>query len=92
MSKRTNTYLDPAHSVIRKFSDPSGKLSRSIRRVAEITGASHTRVYRWMLPKEKGGTGGLIPSNQQVKLFQYAQREQIPLSPSDFFEAAHEAA
>lgn len=85
MSKRT--YLEPAHSVIRKFSGPSGKLSNGIKLVSEITGADPTRVYRWMRPREKGGTDGIIPSKAQVKLFEHAQRERIPLSPSDFFDS-----
>lgn len=86
-------YLEPAHGVVRKFSDPDGKLSSGIKRVASIAGVDTTRVYRWMAPKERGGTGGIIPSKAQMKLFEHARREQIPLSPSDFFEAAaHEAA
>lgn len=90
MSKRT--YLEPAHSVIRKFSGPDGKLSTGIKLVSEITGADPTRVYRWMRPREKGGTDGIIPSKAQMKLFEHATRESIPLSPSDFFDRAHEAA
>lgn len=91
MSKRT--YLEPAHSVIRKFSGPDGKLSTGIKLVSEITGADPTRVYRWMRPREKGGTDGIIPSKAQMRLFEHAKKENIALSPSDFFEvAAHEAA
>lgn len=91
MSKRTCTYLEPAHSVILKLS-PTGKLSAGIKRVSEITGADPTRVYRWMRPKEKGGTDGIIPSKAQMRLFEHAKRENVPLSPADFFGAAHEAA
>lgn len=80
-------YMDPAHSLIRKFA-PQGRLSSGINIVAQITGADRTRVYRWMRPKEKGGTGGLIPSQQQAKLFAYAQEHQLPVSPTDFFETS----
>jgi hypothetical protein len=90
---RERIYLEPAHGVVRKFSDPNGKLSSGIKRVACIAGVDTTRVYRWMFPKERGGTGGIIPLHAQMKLFEHAKREQIPLSPSDFFGAsAHEAA
>ena len=85
-------YLEPAHGVIRKFSDPNGKLSSGIKRVAQIAGVDTTRVYRWMQPKEKGGTGGLIPAKQQMKLFEYAQKARIPVEPSDFFGDAQNAA
>ena len=78
-------YLDPAYSVIRKFAGPEGKLSEGIDAVAAITKADRTRVYRWMRPREKGGTGGLIPSQQQKKLFEHAKENRLPLKPGDFF-------
>jgi len=89
---RKKTYMEPAHRVISKFGPGDGKLSSAIRVVSEITGADPTRVYRWMRPKEKGGTDGIIPSKAQMKLFDHATREKIPLSPADFFDVAHEAA
>jgi hypothetical protein len=82
MSKRT--YLDPAYSVIMKFS-PTGELGKGIDAVAAVTGADRTRVYRWMRPREKGGTDGVIPAQQQQKLFDYAQKKRLPLKPADFF-------
>lgn len=85
-------YLEPAHTVIGKFAR-NGKLSSGIDLISEITGSDRTSVYRWMRPKEKGGTGGLVPTKQQPKLLEYAQSECIPLGPHDFFGAeAHEAA
>ena len=89
---RKKTYLEPAHRVICKFGPGDGKLSSAIRVVSEITGADPTRVYRWMRPREKGGTDGIIPSKAQMKLFEHAQAQSIPLSASDFFDVAHEAA
>lgn len=83
-------YMDPAYSLILKFS-PSGQLGKGIDAVAAITGADRTRVYRWMRPRDKGGTGGLIPSRQQKKLFDYAQRKKLPVEPSDFFGGAKAA-
>lgn len=89
---RKKTYMEPAHRVISKFGPGDGKLSSAIRVVSEITGADPTRVYRWMRPREKGGTDGIIPSRAQMKLFEHAQRERIPLSPSDFFGEARAVA
>ena len=84
-------YLEPAHTLIRKFAR-DGKLSAGIDLISEITGSDRTSVYRWMRPKEKGGTGGLVPTKQQMKLLDYAQRARIPLQASDFFGDAQHAA
>ena len=69
-------HLDPAKSVIDKI---------GVDRVAEITGKHVSRVYRWMYPKVRGGTDGLIPHSDASKLLVYAQQNGIELSPADFF-------
>jgi hypothetical protein len=71
-------YLSPAYDIIIRFS-PEKKLSEAIDRVAEITGRSPSRVYLWMRPEEKGGTGGLIPSRPHQKLAEYAQKKHMAL-------------
>jgi hypothetical protein len=78
-------YLEPAHSLIRKFGGPEQSLSDGIKIVAEITGADPTRVYRWMLPKDRGGTGGLVPSARQRCLLEAARKRRLPVEPGDFF-------
>lgn len=70
--------LEPAHSVIRKI---------GIAKVAEVTGKHVSRVYRWMYPKENGGTGGLIPQPDARLLLEYARSAGIELSAEDFFVA-----
>lgn len=55
------------------------------RAVAEMVGAHVSRVHRWTYPKERGGTGGLIPSAQQAPLLAAARARGIPLEPADFF-------
>lgn len=87
MGDMANKYLNPAYGVIVRFGGPDGKLSKGIDAVAEITGRTPSWVYRWMLPKERGGTGGLIPSKEQKKLFDHARKKQMPLEPEDFFSA-----
>lgn len=84
-------YLDPAHSLILKFGGPDGKLSQGIDAVAAITGADRTRVYRWMRPQDKGGTGGMIPNRQADKLLAYAKKRRLPIEPGDFFGTARAA-
>lgn len=56
--------------------------------VAEMTGVHVSRVHRWTYPKERGGTGGLIPAQHQQRILAEAKRRGIDLSPSDFFDPA----
>lgn len=70
-------HLEPAKSVIAKVGGPDV--------VARITGRNVTRVYRWMYPPERGGTGGVIPHDEARKLLDYAAQQQIALTPADFF-------
>ncbi|MDX2287498.1 MAG: hypothetical protein NW217_01575 [Hyphomicrobiaceae bacterium] len=46
---------------------------------------SEVRVRRWEYPKEKGGTGGLIPSDCQQTLLDAARAEGKDLRPEHFF-------
>jgi len=71
-------YLEPARTVIGKI---------GTHRVAAVTGKHVSRVYRWMYPKSRGGTGGLIPQSDMPALLAYAIENQIDLSPAEFFPA-----
>lgn len=72
----SDTHLDPARSVIAKI---------GIEKVSEITGKHVSRVYRWMYPKGRGGTGGLIPQADQPAILSYANENGIELTERDFF-------
>lgn len=72
-------HLDPARSVIAKI---------GIEKVSEVTGKHVSRVYRWMYPKEKGGTGGFIPQADAQAILSFARENNIPLLPSEFIEPA----
>ncbi len=72
-------HLDPARSIIAKI---------GIEKVAEVTGKHVSRVYRWMYPKERGGTGGFIPQADAQTLLQYSRENGIALSAAEFIEAA----
>lgn len=61
------------------------------RVVAEMLGIHVSRVYRFTHPKERGGTGGTIPSRHQVTLLREAGRRGIVLSPADFFDFGADA-
>lgn len=70
----------PAASVIAKFG--------GINETAEAVGLDRSVVNRWLRPKEKGGTDGLIPSKHQAKLLAAARERQIELAPGDLIDAA----
>lgn len=74
-----NEHLDPAKSVIATV---------GIEKVAEVTGKHVSRVYRWMYPKERGGTGGFIPNTDAALILQYARENGIDLSAEHFFTPA----
>lgn len=61
-------------------------MSRGVVVVSEITGVHSSRVHRWTYPKERGGTGGTIPSQHQQVLLDGALARGLGLRPSDFFE------
>ena len=69
-------HLEPARSIIAKI---------GVATVAEVTGKHVSRVYRWMYPKSRGGTGGFIPQDEAQKLLGHAHRSGIDLNPADFF-------
>lgn len=68
--------LEPANSIIEALGGNAV--------VREITGLSRTRVYRWTQPKVAGGTDGLIPPKEAIKLLRYADANGIPLSAGSF--------
>ncbi len=72
--------MEPAKTVI--------KICGGCEAVAKMTGRHHTNVRRWTYPKEKGGTGGLIPTDAQAILYREALRLGIKLKPDHFFVPA----
>jgi hypothetical protein len=68
--------LDPARSIIASLGGPDA--------VRGITGRHLSRIYRWMYPKEAGGSGGLIPLTEARKLIDAARERGVPLTADDF--------
>ncbi len=68
--------MEPASSIIKKLGGEAV--------VAEITGRAYTAPYRWQYPRERGGTGGLVPQRHHRTLLDYARAKGIPLKPDDF--------
>jgi hypothetical protein len=63
-----------------------------VEAVCRITGRSRTRVYSWTYPRDKHGTGGLIPPACQIAMVQHAREAKLPLVPDDFFPDKREDA
>ncbi|MGV1803467.1 hypothetical protein ACQZ6A_16500 [Agrobacterium vitis] len=72
----TKQYIEPAKSIVSKF---------GVSLAAEITGRHVSRVYRWMYPRDRGGTGGVIPHADALALLEYAKTHGLDLSPVEFF-------
>jgi hypothetical protein len=67
---------EPATSIV----DRLGGLST----VAAIAGVKLSTVQRWRMPKNKGGTGGVIPHWHFHKLMNAARDRGVIIDPSEF--------
>lgn len=70
--------MDPAKSIL----DLIG-----VETAAKVTGKHISRVYRWTYPASRGGTGGIIPHIDAIKLLDHARGESLPLSEADFMRS-----
>lgn len=67
---------EPANTIIRKF----GGLSA----LAEVVGKAPHTVMRWRMPREKGGTDGIIPHWHHDAIVEAAEAREIDLSDTGF--------
>lgn len=56
-----------------------------VTKLAQWAEVTETSVYRWDHPKEKGGSGGIIPAQYHQAILAGARREGVDLTPEDFF-------
>jgi hypothetical protein len=80
MTSSQRRHLEPARSVIERLG--------GVDVVANVTRKDRTRVFRWMYPVERGGTGGLVPQRVWPRLLEYAAKNRIKLEPADFINGA----
>ncbi|WP_082637649.1 hypothetical protein [Bradyrhizobium retamae] len=71
--------LEPAETIISRLGGPAV--------VASLVAVHRTRVSNWKRPKQKGGTGGLIPQQYHRRLLDHAAQNSIELSAEDFLPA-----
>lgn len=69
--------LDPARTII--------EICGGTREVARMVGRTENRIRRWTYPKDRGGTGGLIPTEAQPVLLAEARKRGADLRPEHFF-------
>lgn len=75
--------------------DPADKIIKALGGLKSVSGianvAPHT-VMRWRMPKEKGGTGGVIPHWHMESLLLASAQMGAKLKPSDFLPVTERAA
>lgn len=72
----SSVHLDPAASIIRRLG--------GVDIVARERKVDRTRVFRWMYPVERGGTGGVIPPRHIIPLMEFAEKRGKRLRRADF--------
>ena len=60
-------------------------LCGGVAAVSKMTGRDETQVRRWTYGKDRGGTGGRVPSAVQESLLIAARERGIDLRPQHFF-------
>lgn len=65
----------PASLVIEVFG--------GVRKAARALGVMPSTVCRWRLPREKGGTGGTVPSSAARKILRLAKERGLDLTAED---------
>jgi len=78
-------YLSPAERVIKKFGN-AYRMSEATKLLGNPKlYRSPSVIFRWTYPKEKGGTGGNIPSSAIKAVKAAARIAGVLLLPEDFF-------
>lgn len=79
---------EPANTIIKELG--------GLTSVSKLVGRSFHSVMRWRMPKEKGGTGGTIPSRHIPALMREVREKNLPISAEYFisepFPAVEEGA
>lgn len=71
-------HMEPAKSILGLI---------GVETAASVTGKHISRVYRWTYPASRGGTGGVIPHADALKLLAHARQEGLALDETSFLRA-----
>ena len=69
-----------ADRVIARFGNPY-RLSRALKRGGVIRNAP--AIYRWTYPRERGGTGGVVPAQMIAPIITAARLDGVLLTQDD---------
>jgi hypothetical protein len=72
-----NYRMNPAWGIARMCARP-GRPGYVV--LAELTSVAPSTVFSWFRPKDRNGTGGLIPVNRQKLLYDRARQRGINIS------------
>jgi hypothetical protein len=83
---RRITILPQAQSIISKFGGP-GALARTLKECSDDPKDHYNRttIYRWMYPRDKGGTGGEVPTAALKSILKCARLAGVMLSSEDIY-------
>lgn len=73
-----------AERIIAKFGG-ARRLAIILKQADESQALNPSSIYRWTYPKEKGGTGGVVPTAALPLLIKAARLEGIFLTPEDLY-------
>lgn len=73
-----------AEKVLAKFGG-ARSLARALQRLDPKKHRDPASIYKWTYPRNKGGTGGLIPGYALGAVLEAARVEGILLSPDDLY-------
>lgn len=79
--EKQEEHLTQAERIFRKFGGARG-LMRALKGIGHEWNPSS--IYRWNYPREKGGSGGLIPTAAWPALLQAARVEGVHLASEEF--------
>lgn len=74
METQRTQQLEPAKTIITAMG--------GVRATARICGCDASAVSRWMMPKERKGSGGLIPKAHWAKLLSHSRKHKLGVTLS----------
>lgn len=79
--KRVHTEMTQADRLIAKFGSVPN-LAKALLAIGQPK--TPTTIYRWIYPKERGGTGGMVPPQAWDGIIKAAHYEGVQLTAEDF--------
>ena len=75
-----------ADRIFQKFGGVPA-LKKALDRLGGDASRSLSALYRWNLPKKKGGCAGIVPSSAQSDIMRAARLEGVHLGPEDWMSS-----